>query len=442
MAVWRTLITVAALLCAGGEATAQTYTLAETAKPGDCFQLHLEMTLTGRMTVTRASGPASLPLQANAKHDFPERVLSVGAGNLPDKCARVYDTAEATIRVDGHASERGLRRDRRLVVSQRSKDQLLTYSPAGPLLREEQELTSEHFDTLYVSGLLPASPVAVGDTWKVPNLVVQALCSFEGMTEQSLTCKLQEVKDGLALVTFSGSAAGIDLGALVKVDLEGSYRFDLASQRLTQLEWKQKDEREQGPASPATTVQSTTLLMRKPIDRPAALSDENLISVPDGFDPPLPLTQLEYHDPKGRFDLVYGRNWQTVSQTEEHLVMRLIDRGDFVAQVTVTPWTKAEKGQHLSPEEFKQAMAETPGWEPEEELQTGEVPATGSQWIYRLAASGQLDGAKVLQNFYLVASPAGEQLVLVFTMTPKQADHLGTQDLSLAASIDFPSSHK
>jgi hypothetical protein len=109
-----------------------------------------------------------------------------------------------------------------------------------------------------------------------------------------------------------------------------------------------------------------------------------------------------------------------------------------VAQVTVTPWTKADQGKHLSPEEFRQAMAETPGWEPDDELQAGEVPAEGGRWIYRISALGELDETKVMQNFYLVAGPEGQQIVLAFTMPPKQADRLGTRDLSIAASIDFP----
>jgi hypothetical protein len=44
----------------------------------------------------------------------------------------------------------------------------------------------------------------------------------------------------------------------------------------------------------------------------------------------------------------------------------------------------------------------------------------------------------VLQNFYLVAAPTGEQVVLTFTLTAKQADKLGARDLSLAGSIEVP----
>jgi hypothetical protein len=122
--------------------------------------------------------------------------------------------------------------------------------------------------------------------------------------------------------------------------------------------------------------------------------------------------------------------------------MRFIDRGDFVAQVTITPWSKAEKGKHLSADAFRDAMNATPGWEVEKELQAAEVPSDGGRWIYRISALGQLDGSKVMQVFYLVAGPDGEQVVLMFTLTEKQVDRLGTRDLSMAANVEFGSASK
>ncbi len=115
-----------------------------------------------------------------------------------------------------------------------------------------------------------------------------------------------------------------------------------------------------------------------------------------------------------------------------------MDKGDFVAQVSVTPWDKANKGGHLSPEKFKKAMDDTSGWVPQRELQAGEVASSDGRWIYRISVLGTLEGESVLQNFYLVAAPTGEQVVLTFTLSPKQADKLGARDLSLAGSIEVP----
>ena len=116
-----------------------------------------------------------------------------------------------------------------MFVAQRHKDQSLVYSPSGPTTREELELVGEQFDTLALTGLLPGKEVAVGQKWDVPNPIVQALCHFEGLTKQDLICQLKEVKEKTALVSVTGSAHGIDLGALVDLKIDASYRFDLGA---------------------------------------------------------------------------------------------------------------------------------------------------------------------------------------------------------------------
>src|SRR5581483_867524 len=200
---------------------------------------------------------------------------------------------------------------------------------------------------------------------------------------------------------------------------------------------RQKAQRDQGPVSPASTLDITVTLDRKEVAPPAELGDVALVSVPEGFSPPGPMTNLEYRDPKDRFALLHPRDWHLTAATGEHTVLRLMDRGDYVAQVTVTPWTSAKKGEHLTPDQFKAAMRSTSGWRPERELQAGEVPAEG-KYVYRLSEQGLLDGVPVLQNFFLVAAPTGEQVVLTFTLAPKLADKLGARDLSMAASIEVP----
>ena len=416
---------------------AQTYELQEINKPGDCFRLHLNMQLNGYMSVNRGSKQFSMHVGATAEHEFCERTLSLGKDGCPDKTCRFYTNAKAQIGVERDHTERTLRQERAFIVTQRYRDRLTVYSPAGPLMREELEVTGEHLDTLAISGLLPSKAVKKGDAWKVSNSVVQALCGFEGLTEQSLECKLDDVNDRAATILISGSGTGIELGALVKAKLSGSIRFDLKSKRIDFVSWIQNDERDQGPASPASKLESITEVKRILIDQPESLSDVAIVSVPDGFEPAPSLLDLSYQDVKDRFHFTAAREWQTVSKGEQHVVLRLMESGEFIAQATVTPWTKTEAGKHLSSEEFRRAMDETPGWQMEQELQAGEVPSDGGRWIFRLATQGSLDGAKVMQNFYLVAGPKGDQVVVAFTFAPKNAERLATRDLALAASIQF-----
>src|SRR5438132_7453297 len=227
MALRRVLASAAIIMLATRTGSAQTYALSEIPKAGDCFRIHLEMTLKGEIRINGEAKPSSLSLQARAEHDFPERVLAVNSKGLPEKSARLYETAKAVITVGGDRSEHTLRPDRRLQVAQRHNDQALVYAPNGPLTREELSLTSEHFDTLTLTGLLPQKEVDIAATWKVSDAVAQALCSFEGLTAQELICKLERVDGQVAHVSVKGSANGIDLGAMAKLTIDARYEYDL-----------------------------------------------------------------------------------------------------------------------------------------------------------------------------------------------------------------------
>lgn len=436
MRAWQVPAAMLVVLSCVSVGYGQTCMLAEVVEPGQCFRYSIDMQLNGEMRFQKEGGDVPIKLSAHAKHLFAERVLSATA-NLIQKSARVYETAKLEVQRGTDKSTSELRPSRKLMVAQRPKDQPMTFSPAGALYRHELDLVQGHFDTLSMGGILPGKAIKAGETWKLPNLVAQSLCGLEGMTENKLEGKLEKISGELATLTIQGTASGVETGALIKLTIEAGATYDLQAKRLTRLVWKQKAERDQGPISPASKLEITVTMERKAIEQPNELSDVNLVSVPQGMNPPGPMTNLEYRDPKNRFALLHTRDWYLTAVTSEHTVLRLMDRGDYLAQVTVTPWTKAKKGEHLTPEQFKNAMRATSGWRPERELQSGEVPAEG-KYIYRLSEQGQLDGIQVLQNFYLIASPEGDQVVLTFTLSPKLADKLGARDLSMAASIEVP----
>jgi hypothetical protein len=428
------------LLWAAG-ARAQTYPLIEAPLRDAYFQIELNMTVQGEVRVQQAGKPVVMKQTARAGHKLVERVLEVGKEGLADKTARLYRVAKADLSLEKESSERVFREEGRLMVAQRVKDKTLAYCPKASLSREEIELT-EHFDTLGLSGLVPGKEVKIGESWKVTNAAAQTLLELDGLISHDLVCTLDKVQDGLAQVSVKGSVTGIDLGASVKSGVAASYQFDLKSRRLTALEWKQSDQREQGPVSPAFKGEITTKVTRTPLEEPInELGDLALVGVPGTPLPPERATQVGFADAQGRYQLVHSRDWYQVGRSPQQAVFRLMERGDFVAQLTVTVWQKAEAGKHLSLDEFKEAMAQAPGWELEEILdkeKDSTVESSAGYTIYRLSAAGVLEGTKVVQYYYLVAGPLGDQVVLTFTMAPAQAQKLNTRDLSVVRGLTLP----
>jgi hypothetical protein len=65
------------------------------------------------------------------------------------------------------------------------------------------------------------------------------------------------------------------------------------------------------------------------------------------------------------------------------------------------------------------------------------MPAKEGYWVYRVSAVGEMDGLKVVQNFFLVAGPQGDQMVVAVTLRPAMVQKLGTRDLKLVDGLDL-----
>ena len=63
-----------------------------------------------------------------------------------------------------------------------------------------------------LTGLLPAKPVAAGESWLVPNAAAQALAAYDGLVGNDLRCKLAKLDEEQARITFAGSLNGITRG--------------------------------------------------------------------------------------------------------------------------------------------------------------------------------------------------------------------------------------
>jgi hypothetical protein len=421
----------------GTPAAAQPVNLAETPKPGDCSRCTVELALTGHLIVTQDNGKKDqLKLDAKARHRFAERTLAV-ADRLPARSARHYAEATSTATVAGERADHALPADRRLVVAHRNPDGPFCFCPVGPVTRDELDLITEHFDPQCLAGLLPGRAVNVGDSWPVTNPAAQAAGLFDGLVKNALVGKLTNVKDGVATFTVEGAAEGIEHGAKVALIVSATGKFHLASGRITELTWKQSDDREAGAISPASKVEANITLTREVLAQPPPeLADAALAAVPKG-DPPAAVTNLRYADPQGRYQFVHSRDWYVTGQSEPHLVLRLLDRGEFVAQATITAWKKAEPGRHASAEEFKKAVGDSPGLVATRLVEDGEVPAAGGRWHYRVTAEGKVGDDPVVQGFHLLAGPQGHQVVVTFAMKPEKVRAVNGRDLGLVHAIEF-----
>jgi hypothetical protein len=418
-----------------GTVHAQTYLLAEGPLPKSCFRIELSMTLNGKISVQQDGKKLELAQKASARHVFHERLLE--GQEVANKAARRYQLAEATIEVEKDSLRRSLPAERSLLVVQRRNGFGLAYCPTSLLNQEEMELT-EHLDTLYLPGLLPGKELAAGATWKIANHAALALGDLDALVENNLVGKLESVQADTARGTITGKLVGIDLGAQATLEVQAAFIFDLKEKRLVQLTWKQADSRQQGPVTPALTAEVTYVMKRTPILEPNELSDVALVAALAA--PVQKMALVHYRDAKGRFEFQHSRDWHLVGQQDDHVVYRLLsERGDFIAQATLTPYRKEKPGAMMKADDFALLMANAPGWEQDDKLleKNENVNVPNGAKAYRIGAAGKLDGVAVVQYFHLLHGPQGDQMIVTFTMRPEQADQLQLRDMTLIQSITF-----
>ncbi len=429
-------VAICAVLCCAAPLFAQPVNLTESPRSGDCARYTLDLNVTGELVVNQENQPLRIKLEARGTHAFTERTLALDAG-LPFRSARHYDKATVSANIGGERFEHGLSAERRLVVADRLVDGVACFALAGPITREELDAVAEHFNPQCLAGLLPGKDVNLSDTWSLANPAAQAACQFDGLIKNGLVGKLMEVKDGVATFTIEGPAEGIENGSKVMLAIEARGKFDIAAKRVTELNWKQKDEREQGPVSPASRMDANITLTRSVLaEPPAELTDAALAGIPAGS-PTATALLLRHTDAKGRYQFFYPREWHITGQTDSHLILRLLEGGELRAQATITLWKTLPAGQHIAVDDFKRAVASSPGWAANRMLDEGELPVDGGRWIYRSLVEGKLDDLPVVQGSYLLAGPQGEHAVVTFTVKPENLKRLGNRDQDLVKAIIF-----
>lgn len=417
-----------------GLAAEEKYALRCDAKSGQQWQVQMAMNLRGKLEIRGEEKVTSLDLSASAHHVFAERVLKEENGT-PMSVGRHYYTAQATITAHQNTQQRTLRPERRTLVATLGNSGTVVYAPSGPLTREELELTADHLDLLALHSLLPGKEVAVQETWPAPLIAVQALAGMDGVTENKMTCQFSQVDGSVAVITVAGTAEGIHRGAEMQVITQAKLHFHLNERRLVQVEWRQQEQRKQGPVSPASTIETVTVAKWTPGTGTAELSDGVVATFPTQVNPAHLL--LTYRDPKGRFTLTYDRDWHLVAQNETATVLRLLERGQLLAQLHITPWRSAAPGSHLALTDLENQLRQTPGLEIEQMIPSQELPAAAGMWIGRSSAVGKSGETLLVQTLYAVAGPRGDQVLLAFTAEANSAEKLTGRELSIVKSVEF-----
>jgi hypothetical protein len=281
--------------------------------------------------------------------------------------------------------------------------------------------------------LLPTEAVASGDKWKLSEAVLTGLLGLDAVSFADVESMLGDVKQGVAHISGGGAVTGAVAGINTEIELKIKYDFDLKTRRLTWLALLIKEKREIGHVGPGLDIVAKVLVKTAPAKEPTELSDARLAKLPAKSRPDL--LQLVFKSPKGDFELLHDRSWYVTAADNDLAVMRLVDRGELVAQCNVAKVKPQAADKDLSLEDYQGEVQRALGKNFGQFENAGQMQDAQGRRVYRIVASGEATKLPIHWIYYLVSTQAGQRVSLAFTVESELLERFGKADRELAGSL-------
>lgn len=379
-----------------------------------------------------------LPIQVTAELDYVQRLTTAGGAPgtkaaTDGRMLRYYRSATAKMKLRDSEMQQTLADDRRLIVADVAGDEALLFSPAGPITREELELVDAPASQLITAALLPGKTVSTGDTWTYDDAVVCRLLGLEAVQEQKIVAKLDKIEIGVAMISLEGKVAGAVGGVASDIELKGRVNFDLGTKMVTWLVLAIRENRSIGHAQPGFEAVTKLRMVAAPAASPPELAAEQLTGLP--LEKSAGSSLMLLRSPRGGYELIHDRRWRTMVDRSDVTILRMVDRGDLVAQCNITRLPPLGKDKQLTMDGFQNDIRRTLGKSFGDIVDANELQSEAGLRILRVTAAGNTQDLPIQWTYYHVSNPAGEQLSLVVTMESKLVEKFPQVDRELTSNL-------
>lgn len=400
-----------------------------------------------------AKMPKPLSIDIQTRQIFHERVLDVaggaaGPGRAADprdsgrgrarKVARQVVQAASAITGEIRPRSRTLRPEVSLLIAERrDAGPVVVVCPAGPLTRSDLELVEVEGDPLALSDLLPPGPVKLGDSWRVGQAAVVGISGYDTITANTLDATLESCDEARARVRVRGRIEGSLDGAPGAMACDGALIFDRRMGWIERAEINRNESRRAGPIEAGMDVKSTLTVSRRADQPPATLSDAALARFSMEVTPRSEM--LVEYGPDERTPLIsfaHDRSWHIYWSDAKLMVLKRIDRGRVVAQCNLVLAPQAGRGRHQDPNQFRDEVRRILGQRFVNYIGMGEIdgdPAGG--YRYKVGVQGREGDLGVVWYYYLLAGPAGDQIVATYTLAAQDAQGFGDRDVEMIQTL-------
>jgi len=400
------------------------------------LQVKLAVEASGQMKMNPDSREVKfLPMSVTAELDFVQRRLPAIKDSAAVRLVRHYSTADTKFNLKNTEFKQTVRDDRRLVVLQTEGDSATYFSPLGPLSREELELLDTQGAGVLPELLLPGKEMKVGETWNLTDAAVIRLLSLDAVHKQDVVGKFDEIREGIAILSLEGKASGAVGGVASELALRAKINVDPKQQLLTWLAISINENRAIGHAQPGYDVTSRIRMLTAFADSAPEISDESISKLP--LVAKAGETLLAFRSEKGGFELVHDRRWRVMNERYDSAILRMIDRGELVAQCNIAKLKNFGKDEKLTLDTFQGDVKTALEKQKAQIIEASESINEAGIKVQRLMVAGFASELPIQWTYYHLSDSEGRRASVVFTIDQKLVEKYAHIDQEIIAGCRF-----
>ena len=397
--------------------------------------VNVTVDINGHFLTSGDGGAIKLELQSKAAYNFLERRIE-GSGREAKtlRSLRHYKSAQTESTVGTKRTKTQIPDSLRTLVARGKAEGVEFFNLSQAMNRTTLDMLNMPCDTLPVVSLLPDAEVEVGETWAPPVWTIQMLCGVEAVLESKVECKLKSANAKEAEITVVGTVSGATYGARCELAVSGTMHYDMANKRIDRVAFKQAENRSVGAVSPGMEIVAAVSWTRVPTKSIGPITDQLVATVP--MEPAEKLGLLSFTTPWNA-SFPHDRNWHVFHTTPKICVLRLVEKGNLIAQINVSEIMKMPAGQHTSEQQFQNDIRQSLGNRLTDIEKAELLKTDDGRWLYRVIANGEANNQKLSWVYYLCAAPSGEQTSFVFSLAKADMEKLANRDLAIVLGLKF-----
>ncbi|MEN6493892.1 MAG: hypothetical protein ABFD16_06335 [Thermoguttaceae bacterium] len=426
---WIALLAVGSL---NADEKTPSYTFRSQRAVGAVDRVESALDLGGEQKIVEDSKVQRFKMSGLANLTYDERTLELAKeSKAAVRAVRYYDKATATLQIDTVKTTPTLREERRLIGAAIDGTKAMLFSPRGPLTRDELDLVDPLGNSLLVERFLPEKPVAIGEKWEHSAELMTALLGLDAVSEAKVSSTLLTVDpEKPARFEMTGRVSGAIGGVATEIELQAKYHFDRKTNRVTWFGLLVKENRSVGHIGPGLEITARLQMKIVPGSQSDQLSDRALAGLT--LKPTPALTQLAYES-QGGWDAMLDRRWYVTADDAKLAILRLVDRGEFVAQCKIS----ASPAKDLTLAAFQEDIKRGLGKSFKQFVEAGQATNDRDYRVYRVVVEGEASDLPIQWIYYYVADRYGHQAVLAFTVEGRLVETFAKADDVLLRTFDL-----